>query len=98
MNTFIRIIGDEERGSEIISKLEKLGGINTYLLHGSNREAYYFINYDGNICTVSVNYCTPFFIANYTDMTLEELKRECDIPQHFKTKLIELNNILNSIL
>ena len=45
----VYIKGNAERGNEIIKLLEDLGGNNTFSYEGNNKDAYYFINPNGEI-------------------------------------------------
>lgn len=72
--------GTEEMGQKIITKLESLGGVNSYSMNG-NSPNYYFIGDNGEI------YNTPYLRDGYSLASLEEgIKEQLPIPRMVMTR------------
>lgn len=75
------ILGNKDRGDEVIKALTDLGGRNYDLLHGTNNNSLYFINPDGIICcTCFGSEIAKIIMYNYYEIKLPEKQwRDGDI-------------------
>lgn len=75
-NVFVYIRGNEERGTEVIELLEKLGGKNLNSHKGNSDDTYiYFINDEGCIDISHEEKC-KWIIDHYTEVFLPEQKAD----------------------
>lgn len=74
MSKILAIKGDKERGNEVISLLEMLGGINTYNFHGTDIDDVYFVCEYKDICFIDVD--RVLTDGNYVVLTLDEFYKK----------------------
>ena len=81
----IYIFGNNNRGSEVIKELEKLGGINKNDYKGNSSHSIYFIDHNNEIATESKDTeLAKVIIKYYNEIKLGPIKKKYDFKPYDK--------------